>query len=92
MMGPLDALWHLLGLVAPALGTAMLAATLAKLTWRHDLAATPWRRLVIWAAAAGTFAIIAGLVIFGRDGKMATYAALVAANAVALWWVGFNRR
>jgi len=91
-MGPLDAFWHLLNFIAPALGVALLAASLAKLSWRHELAAVSWRRLVAWAAVAGTLALIAGLVVFGRDGKMATYGALVAASALALWWVGFVRR
>jgi hypothetical protein len=91
-MGPLDALWHLLNFVAPAVGVALLSASLAKLTWRRDLAAVPWRRLVLWAAAAGVAVLIAGLALFGRDGKMLTYVALVAASALALWWAGFVRR
>jgi len=33
---------------------------------------------------------IAGLVAFGRDGRMATYAAMVTASAVALWWAAFR--
>ncbi len=91
-MSPLDALWHLLNFVAPAFGVALLAASLAKLAWRRDLAAVPWRRLVLWAAAASVFALIGGLVLFGRDGKMATYAAVVVASTLALWWAGFVRR
>ena len=91
-MGPLNALWHLLNFVAPALGVALLAASLAKMAWRRDLAAVSWRRLVLCAAGVGVLVLIAGLVVFGRDGKMVTYAALVVASAVALWWVGFVRR
>ncbi|MBE0546747.1 MAG: hypothetical protein IH627_03620, partial [Rubrivivax sp.] len=59
-MGPLDALWHLTNLFVPALALGTLAAALAKLAWRRDLAGVSWRRQ-------------AGLVLFGRDGKMATY-------------------
>lgn len=92
MMSPLDAFWHLLNLLAPAFGMAVVSASLAKLVWRRELALVPWRRLVIWAATAGTVALIAGLVLFGRDGKMATYAGLVSASALALWWTGFIRR
>jgi hypothetical protein len=91
-MGSLDALWHLLNFVAPALGVAVLASSMAKLIWRRDLAAVPWPSLVLWAAGAGAIVLIAGLVVFGRDGKMVTYAALVAASALVLWWVGFMRR
>ncbi len=91
-MDPLDAVWHLLNFVAPAIGVALLAASLAKLAWRRELAPVSWRRLVLWSALAGCVGLIAGLVLFGRDGKMATYAALVVASTLALWWVGFLRR
>lgn len=91
-MGPLDALWHLLNFVAPALGVAALSALLAKWAWRRELAAVRWRQLAQAAAVAGVLALGAGLVLFGRDGRMATYAALVLACALALWWVGFVRR
>jgi formate-dependent nitrite reductase membrane component NrfD len=91
-MGPLDAIWHALNFFAPALGLAVLAASAAKLLWRHDLAGVPWLRLALWAALAGMAVLIGGLVVFGRDGKMATYAALVVAAAAALWVAGFVRR
>jgi hypothetical protein len=35
---------------------------------------------------------VAGLVAFGRDGRMATYGGMVLACALALWWAGFVRR
>jgi hypothetical protein len=92
MMGPLDALWHLLNFVAPALGVALLASSLVKLIWRRELLAVSWHRLVLWSVGAGTAALIGGLVAFGRDGKMVTYAVLVVVSALALWWVGFVRR
>ena len=91
-MGPLDAVWHLLNFVAPALGVAVLASAFAKWLWRRELAAVPWRRLVLWAAGTGVLVLIGGMVLWGRDGKMATYAALVVVSALALWWVGFVRR
>ena len=91
-MGPLDALWHLLNFIAPALGVALLATALAKLSWRRELAAVPWLRLALWTACAGVLSLVAGLLVFGRDGKMATYAVLVVTSALALWWVGFARR
>jgi hypothetical protein len=91
-MGPLDALWHALNFFAPAAGVALLAAGAAKLLWRHELAAVPWHRLALWAGLAGAAALVGGLVVFGRDGKMATYGALVVATALALWGAGFLRR
>lgn len=91
-MGPLDALWHLLNFFAPAVGVALATAMLAKLLWRRDLAAASLWRLWAWGSAAGAVALVVGLLIGGRDGRMATYGALVAAIAVALWWAGFVRR
>jgi hypothetical protein len=89
-MGPLDVLWHLLNFFAPAVGVAVLAASLSKLVWRRGLRAVPWRTLVVWASAAGAVVLVAGLVLFGRDGRMLTYLALVGATALALWWKGLR--
>ena len=89
-MGPLDALWHLLNFVAPALGVGLIAAALAKLVWWRALRATPWWRLAAWAAAANALALLAALVLFGRDGRMAGYALMLGACAAALWWAGLR--
>jgi hypothetical protein len=91
-MGPLDALWHLLNFLAPALGVALLTTALAKLVWRRELAQASWRRLLGWSAGAGALALFGGMVLFGRDGRMATYGALVVATALALWLAAFVRR
>ena len=89
-MGPLDAIWHFLNLLAPAVGLAALATGGAKLLWRRELAGVPWRRLATPAALACTLVLLGGLVLWGRDGKMATYGAMVAAAALTLWWRGFG--
>jgi hypothetical protein len=89
-MGPLDAFWHLANLFVPALALGTLTAALAKLLWRRELAAVRWRRLAGAACAAGALVTLAGLVVLGRDGKMATYGAMVVACAVTLWWRGFG--
>lgn len=91
-MGPTDLLWHLLNLLAPGVSLGLIAAALAKLVWRRDLAAVAYTRLAAWGGGASTAALLAGLVINGRDGRMATYAAMVAACAGALWWAGFGPR
>ena len=91
-MGPIDALIHLFNLIAPGLGLGLISAALAKLLWRRELAAVAWRRLAGWGASASTVALLAGLVITGRDGRMATYGAMVLACALSLWWAGFRRR
>jgi len=89
-VGPLDALWHLLNFVVPALLLGTLSAAGAKLVWRRELAGTGWRALARDASLAGTLVLIAGLLVFGHDGRMATYAAMVTANALTLWWRGFR--
>ena len=88
-MGPTDLLWHLLNLLAPGVSLGLIAAAGAKLVWRRDLAGVPFARLARWGAGASTAALLAGLVITGRDGRMTTYAAMVLACASALWWAGF---
>ncbi|MFO1219116.1 MAG: hypothetical protein U1E89_12140 [Burkholderiaceae bacterium] len=91
-MSPLQQFWHLANFVAPAFFTAAVAAAIAKLLWRRELAGASWVALVIWATLAGELAMIGGWVVAGRDGAMSTYAALVVAVALALWLAGFVAR
>jgi hypothetical protein len=91
-LNPVDAFWHLVNFFAPAVGVGFIAAGAAKLLWRRDLAGASWLRLGSWAGAAMAAVLALGLVIFEADGKMVTYAAMVVACALALWWVGFGRR
>ena len=91
-MGPLDALWHLLNFLAPAAGVGLLSAALAKLVWRRSLQGVGWRRLAAWACAGAAVALVGGLVLFGRDGRMYTYLAMVLFTALSLWWASFRLR
>lgn len=84
------AVWHLLNFFAPALAVGLLAPALAKLLWRKELRGAPWARLAAWASGACALVLIAGLIVFGHDGMMATYAAMLAACAATLWWRGFG--
>ena len=70
--------------------TAVLSATIAKLLWRSELRAVSWTRLCLVGAVAATIALFVGLVVTGHDGRMATYAGMVAVTAVSLWWFGFR--
>lgn len=91
-MGVLDLIWHFTNLFAVPLLMSLIAAALAKLFWRQALRGVPWQRLA-WAAAAATcFTTLVGLVLFGRDGLMATYAVMALACAGALWWAGWWRK
>ena len=87
-MGPLDLFWHLANLLAPAFGLALIAPSLAKLLWRDALRRAPWAVLAAWVGGVGVIVLLGGLVLLGRDGRMATYATLVVASAGVLWWRG----
>ena len=89
-MSPIDLLWHVLNFFAPAAGMGLIAPTLAKLLWRRGLVGARWAWLAAWVTAASATVLLAGLMVFGRDGKMATYGAMVLACAATLWWFGFG--
>ena len=89
-MGPIDALWHLLNFLLPAAGLALLAAALAKLAWRAELRGVAYRRLAAWGSGANLLVQVGGLMLFGHDGRILTYAAMVVATALALLWAGWG--
>ncbi len=41
--------------------------------------------------AVGVLVLLAGLVVFGRDGRMLTYAALVTSQGTLAWWLRGRR-
>jgi hypothetical protein len=80
-----SAVFHLMGLLAPALGMAVLLWL--GLVWRRgrrQSGGQPGRQLG-WLVLLGVAVLLAGLAYFGRDGKMATYAALVLAQGTLAW-------
>lgn len=79
---------HLANFVAPAMALALGLAVAGRF-----LALNRRKSLVWWAQAAINFVVclavlLLGLWFFGRDGKMATYAAMVLAGATAQWAMG----
>lgn len=89
-MSPIDALWHLANFFAPALGMGIAASLMSKVLWRRELMRISWVRLTVRATVSSAVVLFAGLVVFGHDGKVATYGAMVFACAGTLWWVGFR--
>ncbi len=86
-MGFFDAINHVLNFLAPAAAVALGVALGA-----HFLKANrPLAQRFIARAAINfivcTGVLLAGLVFFGRDGKMATYLAMVLACASVQWIV-----
>jgi len=85
-----DAFWHVTNFFAPALFLGACAAALTKAIWHRELGPVRGRRLWAWASGASALAAAVGLLIFGQDGRMATYAAMVVGCALGLWWAGFR--
>lgn len=80
---------HILNFIAPAAIVALMLVLAARLFNRFLVSN---RLLVqsIWAQLAtifvvNVFVLVAGLVVFSNDGKMATYAAMVLAAALSQW-------
>jgi hypothetical protein len=87
-MGPLDLTRHLLSFAAPAFAVALLVALAARLILPANARPASLLRAVLFNALAGLGVLTGGLWYFGRDGKMATYAALVLVVATVQWACG----
>lgn len=88
-MGPLDALNHFVNFFAPGLFVAGVLWGVARLFPRKGgprKGVPPWLQLVV-NAAVGMAALVAGLLLFGRDGRMASYGLLVVGCAFSQWLV-----
>lgn len=75
---------HVIAFAAPAVVVALILAAGLKL--RPARAGSVAARLGL-LSAAGLLVLLAGLVFFGRDGKVATYAALVLVQGSLAWWL-----
>lgn len=84
-MGFLALLNHAINFVAPAFWLALLMPVLSRLFMRKRPVA---HALIAQAAihfVVGVAALLIGLALFGRDGKMLTYLALVVLVATSQW-------
>ena len=84
-MGPLDLLNHLLNFVAPALFVGIFLVVTARFFMRRNAPAMTLYKQIAINVIVGVAVLLAGLIVFGRDGKMATYAALVICCATSQW-------
>lgn len=80
-----DLLNHLLNFVAPALVVGFLCALAGRLVQRKAAGAPAWWTVGAINSLVGLCVLAAGLVVFGRDGRMLTYAALVVACGTSQW-------
>ena len=80
---------HILNFIAPAAIVALMLVLAARL-FNRFLASNRSFIQSIWAQLAtifivNVFVLVAGLVFFSNDGKMATYAAMVMVAALSQW-------
>ena len=80
---------HILNFIAPAAVVALLLVLLSRVFSRFLVSKRSFVQS-LWAHAATIFIVnvlvlVAGLVFFGNDGKMVTYAAMVLVAAVCQW-------
>jgi hypothetical protein len=86
-MGPLEQILHTFNFILPAWFLAGMCVGGARLAVRAGLprAAWSWRTQMLVQGVLGSGVLVGGLAVFGVDGKMATYAALVVLAAVVQW-------
>jgi len=80
---------HLLNFVLPAAAVALLLVLSSRVFGglfraKNPMVATWWAQSAI-VFAANLLVLVAGLVFFGHDGKMLTYATMVAGAALCQW-------
>ena len=84
-MGPLALLNHAINFVAPAAWLALLVPLLSIFVIRKRAVAHNFKAQVAINFVACLVALVLGLALFGRDGKMLTYLALVLVSATSQW-------
>jgi len=84
-MGFLATINHAINFLAPALWLAVLLPLLARILMRKKAADLTLSAQIALHFVVGCIVLVVGLVVFGRDGKMLTYLALVLAASSAQW-------
>jgi len=84
-MGFLDQIIHLLNFLAPALAVGLVVALSARWFMPNRQPALGFIAQAAINFIAGSLALLLGLWLFGRDGKMVSYAALLVLVATSQW-------
>jgi hypothetical protein len=87
-VGPIDFFIHLLSFFAPAFAVAVLVALAGRVVLPRNNQLKRWWLPVSLNFLAGAAALVGGLVLFGRDGRMLTYAGMLVAVATTQWLSG----
>lgn len=86
-MGILAAVNHAINFFAPAIWLALLLPLCARLLVKKKAAARTIAAQFALHLIVGGAVLLAGMLVFGRDGKMLTYLALVVGAASTQWWL-----
>jgi hypothetical protein len=86
------AFWHLANFAVVPILLGALSAAGAKLLWRQELRHVTWLKLGLAASLAALVASVCALVVFKREGTMASYGAMVLFSTFTLWWRGLAPR
>ena len=81
----LQLLFHCFNFVLPALAMAALMPLAGR--WVMGRGGVNWQHRFVWHVLAGVAVLLAGLLIQGRDGAMATYAVLVLVAGTLECWL-----
>jgi hypothetical protein len=82
----LSFLAHLAGFVAPALGVGLLLWVGLRIRRKGRPGFGSAMQLSL-LCVAGVVVLLVGMIYFGRDAKIATYAALVLTQGTLAWWL-----
>jgi hypothetical protein len=85
LMEPLALLNHAINFFAPAAWLACLMPLLGRFLVKNGRSAHTFIKLSAIQLVVCSGALVAGLLVFGHDGKMLTYLATVAVSASAQW-------
>ena len=91
-MGLVASVNHLLNFVAPAFFLALGLAVCARIFKQNKAGAQSFIAQVAINFILGSLVLLAGLWLFSRDGKMASYASLVLVSAFCQWVLSRNWR
>ena len=86
-MGPLEQIIHTFNFIAPAWVLALFCVLIARFTTRWWLPLAPWGLLkqTLVSGLVGSASLVGGLILWGTDGKIATYSALVIVCGTMQW-------
>lgn len=83
---------HLLNFVAPAVFVGTFLALVAPWVVRKSVRRSSWKMRALSNSLCGVGALLAGLWVFGHDGKMLTYLGLLVACAASqFFWMRTGR-